>query len=89
MWETRVYALVSEWLWGAHKRTILQAMKVGPKMQLRVLTGRDDKNLNCLPEKATCSGQSLLKIEYSVQLVELQGLEFPSPWDLTSSYYVW
>lgn len=57
-------------------------------MQLRVLTVIVDKNLYRLPEKAMCNGQSQLKIEYRVQLVELQGLEFPSPWDLTSSYHV-
>ena len=83
-----VYVVVSEWLWGAHQRTIFQVMKLGPNMQLRVLTVIGDKNLNRLLEKAMCSGQSLLKIEYRVQLVELQGLEFPSPWDLTSSYHV-
>ena len=57
-------------------------------MQLQVLTVIGDKNLNPLSEKAMCSEQSQLKIEYRVQLVELQELEFPSHWDLTTSYHV-
>lgn len=54
---------MSEMLWGAHEKAMLQAMNVGPKMQFRLLAVRNIEILKCLPGTAIGSEHSQLKIE--------------------------